>query len=106
VQPAKRDVRAAPPIVIGQPVRAIRRRYVDLDDDEIGLVVESQALDVLVLDLDLLVFVKVGGKRRQAERREERILDGAPERARRLRQRRQDHLDLHRRPSPAMKIET
>jgi hypothetical protein len=35
--------------VVGQPVRAVRRRDVDLDDDQVRLVVEAEPLDVLVL---------------------------------------------------------
>jgi hypothetical protein len=58
----------------------VRGGDVDLNHDEIGLVVQVELLDVLVLDLDLVVRPGVGSKRREAERREERILDRAKER--------------------------
>ena len=83
----------------------MRRRDVDLDHDQVGRVVEVERLDVLVLNLDLVVVVQVAGQRGQAERREQRVLDRPPERARRLGQRRQDHLDLHRAASPRTSTE-
>jgi len=40
---------------------------VDLDDDEIGAVVQIEPFDVLVLDLDVSICVEVCGERREAE---------------------------------------
>ena len=66
-----------------------------LHHDEVGLVVERQLLDVLVLELDLVVRVEVAGERGQPERREERVLDRPETRAVRLEQRRQDERHVH-----------
>ena len=55
VQAAEADVGAPAPVVVGERVGAAGGGDVDLDDDEVGLVVEAQPLDVLVLDLDLVV---------------------------------------------------
>ncbi len=44
--------------------------------------------------------LQIRGERGKAERRKQRVLDGPPERAGCLRQRRQDHLDLHGAASP------
>ena len=105
VKAAQSDVRAVRAIVIGDAIRAIRGRDVDLNDDEVRRPVEVEPLHVLVLDLHVVVIAKICGERRQAERREERILDGTPECARRLSERRQDHLDVHRARSPKIATE-
>src|SRR5215831_1013453 len=89
--------------MVGELVRAIGRRDVDLDDDKVRFVVQAQALDVFVLNLDLIVVAQIAGQRGQAERWEERVFDRPEERAGGLRQCRQDHLDLHRW-SPSSKL--
>src|SRR5688572_31031023 len=53
---------------------------VHLHDDEVGAVVEPEALDVLVVDRHLVVRVEVAGQRGQPERWEERVLDRAEDR--------------------------
>jgi hypothetical protein len=59
------------------------------------MVIEPQPLDVLVLDLHVIVVAEIPSKRRQPERRKQRVLDRPEERARRLRESGQDQLDLH-----------
>jgi len=93
VQAAEHDVHTAGAIAVGDLVRAIGVRDVDLDDDEIGCIVQVQRLDVLVLQHDLDGGVEVGGEGGQAQGRKERVLDGAPVRAGRLRQRGQQERD-------------
>ena len=58
VQSAKRDVRAPPPVVIGDAIGAVRRRDVDLNHDEVRRVVQVERLDVLVLNLHVVVIVR------------------------------------------------
>ena len=96
VQAAEDDEDAARAIAVRDPVRPVRVRDVDLDHDEVRRVVRGQALDVLVDDHRLVVRPQVGGERRQAERREQRVLDRPPVRARRLGQGGQDELDAER----------
>jgi hypothetical protein len=48
-----------------------------LDHHQIRLVVEVQRFDVLILERHFVVFAEIPGERRQAERREQRVLDGA-----------------------------
>ena len=52
VQPAERDIGASGAVVIGEAIRAVRRRDVDLDHHQVGRIVEIERLDVLVLNLD------------------------------------------------------
>ena len=104
VQAAERDERAAGAIVVREPVGAPRVGDVDLDDDEIGTVVEIERRDMLVLDDRLVVRSEIGGERGQTERRKERVLDRPPVRAGRFGQRRQDELDAQR--SPLMLVNT
>ena len=108
------DVTCSPPsatyaprraVVIRDAIGAVRGGDVDLNDDEVRRVVQVERLHVLVLNLHVVVIAQIRGQRREAERREQRVLDGTPERARRLRQRRQDHLDLHRPASPKTSTE-
>ena len=93
MQAAKRDEDAARAVVISDAIGAAGVGDVDLNDDEIGLVVEGQGLDVLVNDGRLVVGRQVGGERGETERREERVLDRPPERAGGLGERRKDELD-------------
>ena len=106
VQPAERDVDATAPVVVRNPIGAPRGGDVDLNHDEVRRVRDVERLDVLVLDLDVGVVVEVPGQRRQAEGREERVLDGAPEGAGRLGQRGKDHLHFHSTDSPTATTET
>jgi hypothetical protein len=96
VQAAERDEDPARAVRVGDAIRAVRVGDVDLYDDEIGLVVERQAFDVLVHDRRLVVAAQVCRERREAERRKQRVLDGAPVGTGRLGQRRQDELDAER----------
>jgi hypothetical protein len=49
MQTSHDDICAAPPTVIRDPVRAVCRGDVNLDDDKIGRVLEGEPLDMLVL---------------------------------------------------------
>jgi hypothetical protein len=55
VQATEDNVRAPPPVVIGDLIAPPGGRDVDLDRDQARLVVEVQALDVLVLQRDLVL---------------------------------------------------
>ena len=61
MQPAERHVSALLPIVVGDAIRTMRRRDVDLNDDNVGLIVQVQSLDVLVLNLDLIAVAQIAG---------------------------------------------
>ncbi|MEJ2348274.1 MAG: hypothetical protein P8Y03_00675 [Anaerolineales bacterium] len=98
VQPAQAHVRAFPAVVIGQLVSAGCRSDVDLDDHQVRFIVDIQALDVLVLDRDLVLIAQVCGQGCQAQGREERILDWPPVGAFGLGERGQDHFYLHDNP--------
>jgi hypothetical protein len=71
VQTAHDDVCAAPPIVIGDGVRAVCRRDVDLDDHEIRRILEIQPLDMFILYFSLVSLVEVCGKCCETERRKQ-----------------------------------
>ena len=60
----------------------------------------AERLNVLGLNFHVAVISQVGGQRGEAERREQGVLDRPPVGARRFRERRQDHLHLHRSASP------
>ena len=96
MQAAEGDVGALAPVVVGQAIGAQRGGDVDLDHDQVGLVVEVEPLDVLVLELATSSSVEIAGQRGEAEGREERVLDRPEERAHRLGEGGQDHLHLHR----------
>ena len=96
VETAEDDPHAAGPIAVGDRVGPLRRRDVDRHHDEVRVVVERQTLDVLVLELGLVVGIEVAGERGEPERREQGVLDRPEARIRRLQQRGQDELDLHR----------
>jgi hypothetical protein len=55
VETAQCDIGATPPIVVGDPVRTGRRGDVNLDDDEVGGIVEVDRLDVLIVERDLVI---------------------------------------------------
>src|SRR5947208_250777 len=90
VEAAERDVGAARTIVVGDSVRAIGVGDVDLNDHQVGSIVEIERLDVLILQSDFEVGIEVRGESRQAQGRKERVLDRPPIGTRRLRQRRED----------------
>jgi hypothetical protein len=97
----RRDVEAAEDdedtpgtVAIGDRVGTPGRRDVHLDPHEVGRTARVEVPDVLVLDADLVRGVEVAGERREAEGREERVLDGAEEGALRLGEGGQQELDL------------
>ena len=94
VETAKADKGADAAVVVGDLVRAVCVGDVDLDDDEVGRVVERERLDVLVDDDDLVVRREIGSERGEAEGREQRVLDGTPVRIGSLSKRGQDELDV------------
>ena len=96
VQPAEHDERAASPVVVGDRVGAARVGDVDLNDDEVGTIVELQPRHVLVFDHGFVVRPQVGRQRRQPERRKQRVFDRAPVRAGGFGQRREDEFDAER----------
>src|SRR6187397_579767 len=78
--------------MVREAVGAIGVRDVDLNDDEVGMVIEIDRLDVLVLDGCLDVGVEIRRERGEAERREQGVLDRPPVRAGGFSQGRQDEL--------------
>ena len=86
---------AARAVQVRQLVGPSRRGDVRLDHDQLRVVVEPDPLDVLVLESHLVVGVEVRRQRRQPQRREQRVLHRAEERARRLGERREHHLHPH-----------
>ena len=78
VQAAERHEHAARPIAIRKAVRAMRIGDVDLDQHEVRRVVGVEARHVLVDDDGPVFRRQVRRQRGEAERREERVLDGAP----------------------------
>jgi hypothetical protein len=76
VQAAKRDEDSLRAIVVGNSVSAIGIGDVDLDHYEIRPVVDVKALNVFIADDGLVIGAQISGERGEAERREERILDG------------------------------
>jgi hypothetical protein len=75
VQSTECDERAAGAVVIGQAVGAPCARDVDLNDDEIGPVIQVQGRNVFIFEHGLGVGRQVGGECREAERREQGVLD-------------------------------
>jgi len=111
VQAAEDDISALRAIVVGQPIRAAGGGDVDLDDDEVRLVGEIELLDMLVLHHDVVIGPQIRGQGREAQRREQRVLDRAEVGAHRLGERGQDHLHFHAtegieaaRPSPQREV--
>ena len=62
VQTAEADENAAGAIRVGDRVGAARTGDVDLDDDEIGAIVEAELLDVLVDDFGVMDRVEVAAR--------------------------------------------
>jgi hypothetical protein len=92
VKPAHRHERAPGPVVVGDAIRAIRVRDVDLNQDEIRLVIKIKLLHVLVHEDSVVVRAEERRQRGKAERREQRVLDGTPIGAGCLRERGQNEL--------------
>src|ERR1700759_3922587 len=81
MQPAECDECSLTAIVIGDSVRAKRRRDVDLDDDEVGRIVEVEFFDMLVDESDVIVRIEIRSEGGQPERREERVFNWTKQRA-------------------------
>ena len=92
MQPAERDEHTSGPVQVRHAVRAVGVRDVDLDDDDVGGVVDRQRLDVLVDDPRPVVGGQIRGERGEAERREQGVFDRAPMGAGRFRESREDEL--------------
>ncbi|HXJ44966.1 MAG TPA: hypothetical protein VNH18_37100, partial [Bryobacteraceae bacterium] len=96
VEAAKRDEGAAAAVMVGDFVRAARAGDVDLDDDEIGVVVEAEGADVFVGDFGVVGGMEEGGEGGEAERGEEGVFDGTKEGTGGFRQGGEDEFDEHR----------
>jgi hypothetical protein len=57
VQPSKDDISAPSSIVVREFVRTPRVRDVDLDENEVGVIVQVYFLDMLILDRDLEIRI-------------------------------------------------
>jgi hypothetical protein len=68
VKTTERDMCTATAIVIRDAVCPVRGGDVHLDDHKIRLIVQRQALDVLVLDLDHIVVAQISGQCGKAQR--------------------------------------
>ena len=69
-------MRASTPIVVGQAIRAVRRRDVNLNDDQIGCIIQPELLDVFVLNLGLIAVAQVCRESGEAERGNNEYLIG------------------------------
>src|SRR5262245_48262676 len=98
MQPSQANVRATAAVMIGDFVRAFRRSDVNLNDDQIRLVVEIERFDMLILQADIVIIVKVAGERGKPQWRKQRIFDRTPEWAFSFGERRQNHFEFHRGP--------
>ena len=78
MQATERDVRAARTIVISDAVGAICVRDVNLDDYQIGLVVQIEFFDMFVLERDFKIGIEVRCQSCQPQRRKKRVLDWPP----------------------------
>src|SRR5688572_3633437 len=92
VQSAQCHVGALASVVIRDAIRAIRVRDVDLDHHQIGLIVEVEWLDVLVLQTNVERRIEVRRQGRKTERRKQRVLNGSPVGAGGFGERREDQL--------------
>lgn len=97
VQTAHRNVGAERTEVVGDLVRPARRSDVRLHDQEIRRVQlrDGNPFDVFVDQYHFVVRAEISRERGKTQRREERVLDRAKQRTRRLGQGRQDHDDPH-----------
>ena len=96
VQPSETYIHTNSSIVICNFVSPKSIRYVDLNHHQIGRVIEVQWLDMLVNYDCLIIGREICSKRRQTQRRKERVLDRTPVRVCGLCERRQDKFDTHR----------
>src|SRR5262245_44611316 len=96
MQASQANVRATAAVMVGDLVRALRGSDVNLNYDQVGLVVQVEGFNVLVLQTDVVVIVEISGESGKPQRRKQGIFDRTPERAFGFGQRRQDHFDFHR----------
>src|ERR1700722_2205200 len=96
MQPAQADKRSLAPVMIGNPVRPVCIGDVNLDHDQLRRVTKRERLHMLVHNGGVVIGREVGGERGQAQRRKQRILDGAPIRIARLFQGGQNEFDVQR----------
>jgi hypothetical protein len=78
VQSAEHDVRAALPVVIGNSIRPVSIRNVDLNNYEIRLIVQVKLFYVLILQRNFKIGVEVSRERGQSEGREQRVFNRSP----------------------------
>ena len=83
--------------MVSDLICAIGVRDVDLNDHQVGRVLEIELLDVFVLQRDVEVRIEISREGSQTQGREERILDWPPVWARGLSQRWQNQLDASER---------
>ena len=95
MQSSQRHMRALCAIVVRQLVGAIGRRDVNFDGDQVWLIVQVDALHVLVLDGHLIIRRQVAGQRGQSQWGKKGVLDRSPVGARRFGQSRQNQFDFH-----------
>src|SRR5499426_4896971 len=95
MQASQANVRAAAAVMVGDFVRSLRGSDVNLNYNQIGLVVQIESFNVLVLQTDVVVIVEISGESGKPQRRKQGIFDRTPERAFGFGQRRQDHFDFH-----------
>lgn len=81
MQATETDERAFAAIVVSDAVSAVGVGDVDLNDDQIGGVVDGERLDVFVDDEGVVIRREICGEGSEPERREEGVLDGTPIRA-------------------------
>jgi hypothetical protein len=62
VEATKADEGSAGAVVVGEAVGAVGVGDVDLNDDEVGVVVEGEGLNVLVMDFGVIVGGEVGSE--------------------------------------------
>src|SRR5262245_25890506 len=94
MQTAQANVRATAAVMVGDFVRAFRGSDVNLNDDQIGLVVQVERFNMLVMQTNVVVIDEIPRQGGKPQRRKQRIFDRTPERAFGFGQRRQDHFDF------------
>ena len=67
MQTAEADVGAATTIVVSQLICPRSRRYVRLNHHQLGLIVQVESLDMLILNAQAVVIAQVAGERCQSE---------------------------------------
>src|SRR5215475_1294727 len=99
MQASQANVRATAAVIVGDFIRSLRGSDVNLNYNQIGLVVQVEGFNVLVLQTDVVVIVEISCQSGKTQRRKQGIFDRTPERAFGLGQRRQNHFYFHREPS-------